>query len=108
MSLANFGLGILVSCNASYRHKYRGCGPEQKGTFAAEFSRPSPRQGPRNSARNFGYGILLALLACKASGDGGPGSAAQAEGAQPLQEVELLNVSYDPTRELWREVNAKF
>jgi ABC-type sulfate transport system substrate-binding protein len=22
--------------------------------------------------------------------------------------VELLNVSYDPTRELWREINAKF
>jgi sulfate transport system substrate-binding protein len=24
------------------------------------------------------------------------------------QEVELLNVSYDPTRELWREINAAF
>ena len=23
-------------------------------------------------------------------------------------EVELLNVSYDPTRELWRDLNAKF
>ena len=24
------------------------------------------------------------------------------------QDVELLNVSYDPTRELWREINAAF
>jgi sulfate transport system substrate-binding protein len=53
-------------------------------------------------------GILVGALACKAPGDAGPGSAAQPEGAQPLGEVELLNVSYDPTRELWREVNAKF
>lgn len=26
----------------------------------------------------------------------------------PLDEVELLNVSYDPTRELWRDINAHF
>ncbi len=52
--------------------------------------------------------LVLAMLACKAPGDAGPGSTAQPEGAQPLEEVELLNVSYDPTRELWREVNAKF
>lgn len=29
-------------------------------------------------------------------------------GQRPTDTVELLNVSYDPTRELWREVNAKF
>jgi sulfate/thiosulfate transport system substrate-binding protein len=33
-------------------------------------------------------------------------SAAPAE--KPAQAVELLNVSYDPTRELWREINEKF
>ena len=53
-----------MSCNASYRHKCRGCDPEQKWAFAAEFSRPSPRQGPRNSVRNFGYGTLVS---CNAS-----------------------------------------
>jgi sulfate/thiosulfate-binding protein len=26
----------------------------------------------------------------------------------PAKELELLNVSYDPTRELWRDLNAKF
>jgi sulfate/thiosulfate transport system substrate-binding protein len=29
-------------------------------------------------------------------------------GAQAPKEVELLNVSYDPTRELWRDYNAQF
>jgi len=33
-------------------------------------------------------------------------SAAPAE--KPAQAIELLNVSYDPTRELWREINEKF
>ena len=59
--------------------------------------------------------ILIAgtasLFGCsKASGDAAP--AAEAGSAAPAQEasqaVELLNVSYDPTRELWREVNEKF
>ena len=34
-------------------------------------------------------------------------SAAQAPAAAPAS-VELLNVSYDPTRELWRDINEKF
>ena len=29
-------------------------------------------------------------------------------GAAPAAEVTLLNVSYDPTRELWRDISAKF
>ena len=29
-------------------------------------------------------------------------------GPQQTDGVELLNVSYDPTRELWRDLNAKF
>ncbi|MCI0535603.1 MAG: sulfate ABC transporter substrate-binding protein [Verrucomicrobiales bacterium] len=28
--------------------------------------------------------------------------------AAPAQKLEILNVSYDPTRELWREINAHF
>jgi len=28
--------------------------------------------------------------------------------AAPKKSLELLNVSYDPTRELWRDINAKF
>jgi len=49
---------------------------------------------------------FLGLSACsksgseETSGSAGPGSAPK--------ELELLNVSYDPTRELWRELNDKF
>src|SRR5688572_12638716 len=42
----------------------------------------------------------FALGACGGSGDA-------AEGAAPT-ELQLLNVSYDPTRELWRDLNARF
>jgi sulfate/thiosulfate-binding protein len=35
-------------------------------------------------------------------------SASAAPAAKPAEPVELLNVSYDPTRELWRELNEKF
>ena len=28
--------------------------------------------------------------------------------ASAQRSVELLNVSYDPTRELWRDINSKF
>jgi sulfate transport system substrate-binding protein len=35
-------------------------------------------------------------------------SASAAPAAKPADPVELLNVSYDPTRELWRELNEKF
>ena len=63
------------------------------------------------------FKILLAstvgLFACKSSSDGG-GAAGEAKAASPPEAreapkpVELLNVSYDPTREFWREVNEKF
>jgi len=45
---------------------------------------------------------------------GGESSATQASSAnaepapKPAASVELLNVSYDPTRELWRDLNEKF
>ena len=50
---------------------------------------------------------------CRASNDSAPaagGAAASAATAvaEAPKSVELLNVSYDPTRELWREVNEKF
>src|SRR5262245_34356138 len=41
----------------------------------------------------FVYGLFLVALGC---GDVSP------------NRVELLNVSYDPTRELWRELNDQF
>ena len=44
--------------------------------------------------------ICLALAAALAL----PGCS----GGKPANEVELLNVSYDPTRELYRDVNAAF
>jgi sulfate/thiosulfate-binding protein len=50
--------------------------------------------------------------ACKSSGDSAQpastqGASAAAAPAAP-KSVELLNVSYDPTRELWRDMNEKF
>jgi sulfate/thiosulfate-binding protein len=52
----------------------------------------------------------LGMLGCgkgggEASGSAATGSAAKAEAPKA---IELLNVSYDPTRELWRELNEKF
>ena len=51
------------------------------------------------------------LSGCGKSG-GGDAAGTQASGsASPAptpKEVELLNVSYDPTRELWRDLNQKF
>ena len=40
--------------------------------------------------------------AAAAEGDGGPGLGARGK------DVEILNVSYDPTRELYEEINAAF
>ncbi len=49
---------------------------------------------------------LLGLTAgCEKTSSAGAGSASKA--AAP-RKVELLNVSYDPTRELWRALNDKF
>ena len=47
-------------------------------------------------------GVLLMVAVLAACGDRGSN-----EGA-PLREVTLLNVSYDPTRELYRDFNAAF
>jgi sulfate/thiosulfate transport system substrate-binding protein len=35
-------------------------------------------------------------------------SATSSSGGAAAKSVELLNVSYDPTRELWRDINSKF
>jgi sulfate transport system substrate-binding protein len=50
-------------------------------------------------------GVLLLLAA--AVGCGGPGGSGPAD-AGGLGPIELLNVSYDPTREFYRDVNAVF
>jgi sulfate transport system substrate-binding protein len=44
----------------------------------------------------------LGVSACKTSGGSASGSSAAP------QSVEILNVSYDPTRELWRDMNERF
>jgi sulfate/thiosulfate transport system substrate-binding protein len=46
--------------------------------------------------------------ACKSSSDAAPSPSAAASNSAAPKSVELLNVSYDPTRELWREMNEKF
>jgi sulfate/thiosulfate transport system substrate-binding protein len=45
--------------------------------------------------------IAVALSACRSQSSSGTASGAPAS-------LELLNVSYDPTRELWRAINAAF
>ncbi|HWB10805.1 MAG TPA: sulfate ABC transporter substrate-binding protein [Pirellulales bacterium] len=47
------------------------------------------------------YSLMLGTIGCGSAGSaGGTGAAGK--------QVELLNVSYDPTRELWRELNQRF
>src|SRR5687768_3463255 len=51
--------------------------------------------------------VLIALLATFAlCACGGSGDAAK--GGEAPTELQLLNVSYDPTRELWRDLNERF
>ena len=51
--------------------------------------------------------LLLALFATACSTTGGANSTGDSR-AQGGRSIELLNVSYDPTRELWRDINANF
>jgi sulfate transport system substrate-binding protein len=46
--------------------------------------------------------LFVAALGCGSAGSGGGG------GSEAAKQVELLNVSYDPTRELWRDLNQRF
>src|SRR5690554_2430262 len=48
--------------------------------------------------------LLVAAAGCSASGS----SATSGGGGSAPKSIELLNVSYDPTRELWRAINEKF
>jgi len=69
-----------------------------------------------NARRRFAVGLLLVaagigLAACgkKSGAGGGEASAAgSATGAVAPSSVTLLNVSYDPTRELYQDVNVEF
>ena len=69
-------------------------------------------------------GFILGLLAsaglvaigtqwgCAPSAPNAAGTSPSSPGAKPASgaatTVELLNVSYDPTRELWKDLNAAF
>jgi sulfate/thiosulfate-binding protein len=55
-------------------------------------------------------GSLLAAGACSKKDESLPAGASSGAGASagPPKEVELLHVSYDPTRELWRDINEHF
>jgi sulfate/thiosulfate transport system substrate-binding protein len=69
----------------------------------------SHRSNQLNRRAVFGL-VALAMLGCNKT-NAAPNPAASAESVSApaaLENVELLNVSYDPTRELWREVNEKF
>jgi len=61
--------------------------------------------------------LLTAAAACSKGGGAGAGSAeakategkpSEVKAAAPAKEIRLLNVSYDPTRELYQAVNAAF
>jgi sulfate transport system substrate-binding protein len=53
--------------------------------------------------------MLLALVACNKTEGSSAGSASGVSTPQQApKEIELLNVSYDPTRELWRDINEHF
>ena len=52
----------------------------------------------RKLATAFLFSVLLVVSGCGGSGDG----------ASAGKEIQLLNVSYDPTRELYKDVNDKF
>ncbi|HSU42037.1 MAG TPA: sulfate ABC transporter substrate-binding protein [Polyangiaceae bacterium] len=56
-------------------------------------------------------GGSVSLLACSKAGNEPTSTTAGSASAAPVPAptaVELLNVSYDPTRELWRDINGKF
>jgi sulfate/thiosulfate transport system substrate-binding protein len=54
-------------------------------------------------------GAALLLAACGGAAPASPAATSSAGGAKPAAgPVELLNVSYDPTRELYQEFNAAF
>src|SRR6187401_1976548 len=55
-------------------------------------------------------GLSHCLTGCtKHADEQGPAAAASTEISSAKSEsVEILNVSYDPTRELWREINERF
>lgn len=60
--------------------------------------------------RALSLAVVTLALGCTrspAAGEGTAESGSPARGAAP-KELELLNASYDPTRELWRDLNARF
>jgi sulfate/thiosulfate transport system substrate-binding protein len=69
---------------------------------------PSKRLGS-GFRRSFCLALLSLSIGCAkepASAEGAAASGAPAKAAP--KELELLNASYDPTRELWRDLNSKF
>ena len=70
----------------------------------------------RKSSLLFLFSAILATCGCgggseptsESSGGGIPPGSTQAASIESSSPVELLNVSYDPTRELWKELNEKF
>jgi sulfate/thiosulfate-binding protein len=70
----------------------------------------------RKSSLLFLFSAILATFGCgggsepapESSGGEIPPGATQAASSESSTPVELLNVSYDPTRELWKELNEKF
>jgi sulfate/thiosulfate-binding protein len=52
--------------------------------------------------------VVALCFGCAKDPAAGEGAAAGAAKGAGSKDVELLNASYDPTRELWRDLNARF
>jgi sulfate transport system substrate-binding protein len=68
------------------------------------FDFPEVRMPTASFFRRFAFLVALACIVTGCGGEGG-GNLASGVAKAPL---ELLNVSYDPTRELYRDINAAF
>lgn len=56
----------------------------------------------------FSVAALLVVVAAVVPMVGGCSESPTSAGGGPKKSFELLNVSYDPTRELWRDINSQF
>ncbi|MDI3257689.1 MAG: extracellular solute-binding protein, partial [Kyrpidia sp.] len=54
------------------------------------------------------FGLAAAVAGCGGGGAAGPASKPEGASAQGGGEIQLLNVSYDPTREFYQEFNQAF
>lgn len=100
-----------VHCHSRFHAANRAASSSSitaRAAFGSEIKENQMSIGKRTLLRLLPHSFcLLAMLA--ASGCGGSGSGSTDAGGEAAAEtVELLNVSYDPTRELYKDFNQAF